>query len=332
MKKILLSFFVVCLCLQEAGAQYHPMLGDSSTKWCLAWNLTPVRMAERAFDYNTIVSEGDTLIGLVTYQKVHFEGAAYAGAWREDSLLKHVYFVNAGDSVEQLLYDFSLNMGDSILVDLENNFNGYMNDGYYYVDSVATVNIRSGARKYLRLHNPANTIGMGGKPLKLEWIESVGDLHNPAYTLMPDNFGGSQITFYCGGDIHETIVINNEIDLTRNYVNTCAIEYVSGDVDADTCGIAYWGNVNELMDLSNALHVYPNPSTGKDLNIEMEQLFSGELYVNLTDLQGKNIFTSNVQVNSNLIQLNNLQLESGMYVLTVCSGNTVIGRGKVLVE
>jgi hypothetical protein len=272
-------------------------------------------------------------MGVVTYQKVLFDGAVYAGAWREDSLLKRVYFVNAGDSVEQLLYDFSLNMGDSILVDLENNFNGYMHDGYYYVDSVVMVNIRSGARKYLRLHNPANTVvGIGGQPLKLEWIESVGDLHNPAYTLMPDNFGGSQITFYCGGDIHETIVINNEIDLTRNYVNVCAVEYVGGEVNADTCGIAYWGSVNEWMDLSNALHIYPNPSNGKDLNITMDQLFSGELYVNLTDLQGKNIFTSNVQVNSNPIQLNNLQLESGMYVLTVCSGNTVIGRGKVLVE
>ena len=55
----------------------------------------------------------DTVLFTNNYHQLH-SATAYLGGLREDSLLKKVFFIQAGDSSENLLYDFSLNVGDTI--------------------------------------------------------------------------------------------------------------------------------------------------------------------------------------------------------------------------
>lgn len=55
----------------------------------------------------------DTVLFTNNYYQLH-SVAGYLGGIREDSSLRKVFFIQAGDSSENLLYDFSLNVGDTI--------------------------------------------------------------------------------------------------------------------------------------------------------------------------------------------------------------------------
>lgn len=314
MKKILPVFFLLASGFLQLKAQYHPMLEDT-TEWCLHWNFIAVRSSSRLMEYNRFEAMGDTTMAAQAYKKVWTDGSTYFGAVREDSAAQQVYFVHAGDSTEQLLYDFSLNLGDTLAVDLQNNMSGNMYDGNYIVDSVSMVNIRGGLRKYLRLHNPLNVnTGPNGKPLDLEWIESVGDLHNTFYTYMYDNFGYGSGTIYCGTE-QESEVFNQEQNGVRNYVNMCVANNPGGYLHSDTCTIDYAGAVHELNSNLIKTTVYPNPSNGENIKLDINGVTGNILTLVVTDMSGKTVWTGTRQVNAQTIFLGNLSLGNGLYVL-----------------
>ena len=77
-------------------------------------------------DYS-IVTAGDTVINAQTYTKLvktfHTEDEmppcagmldGYFGAFRNDIVQRRVYFVNSGETAEYLLYDFTLEIGDTL--------------------------------------------------------------------------------------------------------------------------------------------------------------------------------------------------------------------------
>lgn len=334
MKKNSLLSLTVCLCtVLPAAAQYHPMLGDTS-QWCLAWNITMVRES-RVFEYDNIVSAGDITIGSHIYKQVHtngWSGSATFGALREDDTAQKVYYVPEGETTEELLYDFSLAMGDSIYVNHRNNFSGNLNDGYYYVDSVGTVTIRGGARKYLRLVNPLN-INPGpssGEPFKLEWIESVGEIHNPLYNMMYDMFGYSGLS-NCINDF-ESAVLKNEINHVKNHVNICAAQYVNGSVNADTCAVSYYGNVQDIANGKPAIAIYPNPSNGRRLTVDLQHnpgLSKAQIVI--TDITGKTMYSHEASIVAGQINLTELNLATGTYSLMLRSKNATVAQARFVI-
>jgi hypothetical protein len=76
-------------------------------------------------DYS-IMTDGDSLIGGVLYHKLYTPfvataissciqaGVGYRGAFRNDSAASSVYYLPPLDSVEQLLYDFTWQQGDTV--------------------------------------------------------------------------------------------------------------------------------------------------------------------------------------------------------------------------
>ena len=91
-------------------------------------------------DYQTIYI-GDTLINAISYKKVFNTGVSncypavfgYQGALRFDSTLNQVYFVGKDSSSELLMYDFRMQIGDTI--------RGYFNFGLgnYVISSLDTI-------------------------------------------------------------------------------------------------------------------------------------------------------------------------------------------------
>ncbi len=70
---------------------------------------------------------GDTIINLKSFKKIFLNagglcaGGGFVGALFDDTILRKVFFIPFPDSVEQTLYDFTLNVGDTI--------NGYFGGG-----------------------------------------------------------------------------------------------------------------------------------------------------------------------------------------------------------
>jgi hypothetical protein len=139
--------------------------------------------------------QGDTLVSDTTYLKIHrveFSTGAYLGLFpigiREDSLGK-VYSRKYGSSVEELLYDFSLELNDTV------RLAGGAQFEVYNVDSVT---INNGERRK-RIHLKAGNYGFGPT-----WVEGIGDVYGGLFGI--ENFlifdvSTSLLCFYDNGEL-----------------------------------------------------------------------------------------------------------------------------------
>ena len=83
---------------------------------------------------------------------------------------------------ERLLYDFSMQPGDSVLLWFRYATSGsYFQNGYYRLDSIRPLNTYLGPRdcRYLSCRN--NTVLINGLPPVMEWIDEIGSSISPVY-------------------------------------------------------------------------------------------------------------------------------------------------------
>lgn len=103
-----------------SSAQYIPIPTDSTAFWKVEWyDYQFCGPIQPNASFRTYFS-GDTIINGLTYAKAYNVGYSqcfplgYAGALRNDSINRKVYFVEVDSTNEKLLYDFNLSIGDSI--------------------------------------------------------------------------------------------------------------------------------------------------------------------------------------------------------------------------
>ena len=162
MKKNLIFTFIF-LSTHIIAKNNYPMLSHSSE-----WHVTYCNngcITDLYFVYSDTLFNGKNYKILDGY---HFISKTF---WlREDILTKQVFlsFINNTERKEVLLYDFSLNTGDSIII---NNPISPLpsNMGYFVVDSTSTINLSGSNLKILFL----SSNNYSEKPI---WIESIGSL------------------------------------------------------------------------------------------------------------------------------------------------------------
>ena len=146
---------------------------------------------------NICVNGEDTLINSIDYAQVYHCGEAYKGAWRDDA--GAVYYVPADSAQEFLLYDFTLNAGDSAHVYYEDGSGqGVFAD--VVVANTGTSNEYGGVRKVLYLTTGAMWIegigpswGLFTEPyvnvsnyeLRLECMSQLDSIHFPVWNVGP---------------------------------------------------------------------------------------------------------------------------------------------------
>src|SRR5688572_26179253 len=132
MKRILLLLLIFYSTSSSAQTSVYHEFPDSNAVWnfhCVQWMCMPVGPgpANVQFDYS-ITMIGDTTINGLIYHKLFtpfiqiinntncqmWMGTGYKGALREDTALRKVYYVPQSDTAEQLLYDFNLQVGDTV--------------------------------------------------------------------------------------------------------------------------------------------------------------------------------------------------------------------------
>ena len=195
MRKIVLGLFTICLCLHVLPGKaqgYHKFLNNSS------WYESENDGFGQPINYYYYNQSTDTTINNMTYAKILVTSGTPFFA-REDTLAKKVYVRDYNGVADALLYDFSLNVGDTF-----RGQQGYAANYTLTVKSIDTVTTQQGSR---RRFNLIDASGMNG----FSTIESIGCILDPFLNVFP------------GGDPVMQLVCSYQ---NQNQVYDCACGYV----------------------------------------------------------------------------------------------------------
>src|ERR1700741_5375124 len=161
MKKLLL--FILLFSIKQLNAQanvYRPFPDSSAL-----WNETSFVQCCATIVYNPQIEffGGDTVISTLHYKKIMASGYKtagstccnyvnqYIGAMRQDTASRKIYFCAVGTTNDTLLYDFNLQLGDT----LPPTYISYAKSNY--VSKIDSILIGNSYRKQYHL-NPTYTV------------------------------------------------------------------------------------------------------------------------------------------------------------------------------
>lgn len=234
-KQLLIIFFFVYSTGVEAQSWvYHPFPTDSAIwtnangTWIIppGWPSTPWPEPYVQYDAPTryCMTAADTVIGSYSYSKIDYCGGIYKGGLRDDGLGK-IYFIPSDSLNELLIYDFTVETGDTLMV-YSSVFGTYWGQSTYesvYVDSIL---INGTFRK--RINNTSYLSS---------WIEGIGCTQG----LFREGWG----------------------NVSGNYANLECMSVIDTTIYPTTslgsCSLT--SSIDEINESENFI-LYPNPSTG----------------------------------------------------------------------
>jgi hypothetical protein len=170
MKKFYYLLPALFLFTTSFAQTYYPML-DSVNTWSYATQLMGVRLPASTQSmpcsypigtYSNTFTEftlADTLINSTWYKPVIISSLPCTiGYMREDTAQQKVYFLDNQGNPEIVLYDFSMQVGDTITL---NFYPGGYTSGVYTLDSIVNVSIYAGTRRAFYLSNAASHLVTG---------------------------------------------------------------------------------------------------------------------------------------------------------------------------
>jgi len=219
---------------------YYP-IPESNTYWQYCYTSIPMYCPcwGNCYDEQLKVY-GDTIINEIIYHKLtlsiisyyencegSFYNYGYQGAFRNIEELKQVWFVPEGEQNEELLYDFNLEVGDTLAVSYINPYGMT-----FYVDEIDSVEMGNSFRKRYKIFGDFN---LSEQPFII--IEGIGgqNLIKPLEYWLYFEEG---YTFQC-------ININD------------SVYYPTGEA----CELMV--NTNGYKEKKQKFNISPNPSTGK---------------------------------------------------------------------
>ena len=253
--------------------------------------------------------QDDTVFNNKTYKKIYecdyspsINNKVFFGGLREDSTQKIFFFLDTNKSIiynpnlnsltEYLLYDFLLNVGDTLLVK-------NLQDSIQIVQSIDSVFIANEYRKRWNL--------IGSNQILREWIEGIGSVHGLFYPL--------QFMF-------------EDFQLLTCYEDT-SIFWSNPDLQGVDCFSV--GIEPKMSKSSFSIKAYPNP-VSTIINFEFEKTYSHKMLLEIYDVLGQRVYDISIANNENNIKINLEDLKKGIYFYKWTSNNKTIGAGKFIKE
>jgi len=248
-KNLLLLLSAVAFSAIAQTSIYHPFPESNAT-----WNYNVVANCVNGSvnDNFSITIAGDTIINNKTYHQLYtpfvqvlittncaHTPVGYKGAIRQDIPLKKVYFIPANDTLEHLLYDFNLTLGDT-LTDYTQDLLG-TNDVIVEMDSVLVGNTYHKRWKTNSSYN-------------IYIVEGVGN----SYGLIERSPG-------------------QFLDMA-DFKLTCFQSSIQGVYPDSLTACQVISSVPENNDNTNILSVFPNPSKGS-FTIDFENASTQEIRI-----------------------------------------------------
>jgi hypothetical protein len=342
MKAIYTFVSLLLFSVQLTAQSYRPML-DSINTWTYTSNVIPVSPPQRVsapcswglgftMQYN---ANEDTLINGLSYKRLlltNFGNPNYCqqGYIREDTTARKVYFMDLSQTAERLMYDFTLQTGDSIYVDGGSQFH-YFPAGYYVLDSITPFQTISGITNKFTFQ-PSG----GSSPFinPLIWLEGIGFPGELIYDIPAANGGGSGLFSACSNGFnwyaYEKILTCYEHD-AKVYFDSCTYAYAVQNTCFninDSCD--YYnicGSIDELSSLIN-IKVSPNPAGG-EIMIETDVIQNDVIELQLISVSGQKFSLSEKIILTRGLQRIPVSLPdvaNGLYLLQIegKKGRTVV--------
>jgi hypothetical protein len=285
---IVMLSLLVTLANYTTSAQVNKSIVDTTKVWHdggIGWGMC------------TIVYKfgADTLVNDKKYSKLYYSYNSdydfkYTGIIvREDS--NRVYFRNFNDTTELKLYDFNLNVGDTITTaGIGPCSLGIYYDYFYTIIDVDTIIIDNTPLKRLIINDAEFDLNV-----PFEWIEGIGSNFG-LFSRFCCWDGMSPELFCCSQD--GKIIYQSKTAQKRN---ACYIEM----------GIEDLSNFN--------INVYPNPTTS-NINIDIE---NNHAFLIMFDMTGKIIQQKHIY-NNCVLDLSNYPI--GVYTVNLFSERGSISR------
>lgn len=264
-----------------------------------SWQINAVAMMDN-LPLNPFALNGDTLIGVKMYKKIvqsndstmnFLNNSTYYSAVREEA--KKWFFIPQGDTQEYLLYDFNLNLNDTIHI--SNPYIGSEID--FTISEIDSIDLLGVYHKRFKIVGLEQAFGWSEY-----WIEGVGSTNGLFYSgTQTIDFGYYLVCFHLNEDLI--------------YINS----------NDNSCYVKYLGLTNNTYKIKR-VEVFPNPATDQ-LTFQYENDVNQELTFKVYSLVGELFFTNKIlEGKSKKIDVSNL--DSGAYFYEILIENSIIQHGK----
>lgn len=284
-------FFLIALISEAQTSVYNPF-PEVNASWNVHFSLSC--FTGYADERYSILFSGDTLLNNQVYHKLTVPyvesftsgvcngiGSGYRGAIRQDSLLRKVFIVAPSDTLEQLLFDFTMQVGDTIKGFLSSAFSPEI------VQSVDSVLIGSNYRTRWNINQCYN----------VSLIEGVGS----TYGLMVPSFG----CILDGPDYSISCFRQNDITLYPDANSDCQlIDHIYSINDQNKIRVFPNPSVGYFnIESNNVKEVYLFDAFGK---IVSPVLFAGDTNIKVT-LHQEGIFFLKLLFNDGSFQFTKIE-------------------------
>lgn len=302
MKRILLIFIILSTFIQ-LGAQNYGLL-DTTNRWSYMIYQSWGTWYKESYH---IKFSGDTTINQMNYLKMwecddEFGYDWYLRGYGRSDTSGDIYF-RSTNGWEGLAYRFDVNPGDTFTV---------ANPYYVYnftaevleIDSVFVEPVNE-YRKRIKISDFDSTTWAEEE----YWIEGIGSLAG----IINSGFHvhlltGAEYTALCQWE-------NDSLVYSHPVWNSC---YYT------------WVGTSELTEKPIEILIKPNPMADKS-HIKLKGLHLGKYQLEITDMFGKVMRQYSAQQDEK-ITIHRGTFSSGLYLITLYDGNTIIGRKKLLVQ
>jgi hypothetical protein len=305
-KKLLVIIFFVSVFYTGMSQNVFPSFADNA-KWnvlhCVSGIGNSCNTITYQFDY-------DTLFCGHIYSKINAVTTGSIGYIRSENSRVYIRTTNSCIDKEYVMYDFSINVGDTIYL-ANNIWNSNPNDTTKFVlDSINIINF-NGIERYIYYvkYEPDSHLWPNWYGRHMIWIEGIGSITNPFFPI-------ECIQDICESSWQLLCFDSLGIQLYQDSIfKTCDTTYT--DV-----------RVNEFYN-ENQLIIYPTPF-GENLTISVENATISEIVI-LNSI-GKQIYIikGNEKNCLRLDALNNLK--EGIYFVKVKTNKGILVKKIIKIE
>jgi hypothetical protein len=298
MKQIVVLFCIVCPSFLFAQTVNH--FENENSRWFVTESYIHANLQNPSF-VDTVTTiygfQGDSVLSNETWFKMFSttdttftNNLEFQGLLRSSNGL--VIFQDTASTVDTL-YDFNLEVGDSMLF---NFYDMYLE--YLKVETVDSIEINSQMFKQIHFSEPL--ILSAFAYVSEVWIENIGSVHGPLFPSRP-RFTSSESPAALDLTCTET-------NFTPFYQNSIYYQ-------------CYYSVILDTKELTRTdFNIYPNPVT-ETLFIQQQGQY-GQFYIR--DILGHEVLSGSLQSNKQSVDIS--QLKTGIYLVTVILENATLTK------
>lgn len=264
---------------------------EDNPNWKVVNTITSYPETKTLLEYQL---EKDTLINSVTYQKVT-NNAGYIRLLNDK-----VYYRLESNSKDFLLYDFDLNVNDTVYCGF------YLNETYdldtvkFWVADIDSILLEDGKHKILKM-NYSPITETPTSIFSMDWIEGIGSTVHPFYSAFLSVAPGSKKELLC---FH---LGNNKIFQNSSY-SDCSLTTSLNDVQK-----------------KSKIEIFPNPC----LDYLIVKGIKQGTILNIFNSQGQVILSTPNNIKHTVLQVNTNDWTSGVYFIQIINENNSISTRKI---